>query len=145
MRIAEIDGDPAHIAVGSGQHLHGGIRIAPPHRVGQRRDAAAEAVNPLQHDDAVADRGGRRGVGRFTVDRDSGNFLQRREGRGTHQETVGGGADDVAEDGAGLDGGQLLRVADQDQAGVGPDRLHQLGHLRQRHHRRFVDHHHVVG
>ena len=58
---------------------------------------------------------------------------------------VRGRTDDVAEDGAGLDRGQLLGVADQDQAGVGADRLEQAGHERERDHGGLVHDDHVVG
>ena len=66
-------------------------------------------------------------------------------GRRAHAEPARGRADDVAEHGAGLDRGQLLGVADEDQAGVGADRLEQPGHQRERHHGGLVDHDDVVG
>src|SRR5690606_20252739 len=52
---------------------------------------------------------------------------------------------DVAEHGAGLDRGELARVADEDQAGGGAHRVEQAGHERQAHHRALVDDHDVVG
>ena len=55
---------------------------------------------------------------------------------------VAGGqpGDQVREHGTGLDGRELVGVTDQEQPGVGPDRLQEPGHHRQRHHRRLVDH-----
>ena len=58
---------------------------------------------------------------------------------------AGGGADDVAEDGSRLDGGQLVGVTDEDQAGVSTDGVDEVGHHRGRHHRRLVHDHDVVG
>ena len=57
---------------------------------------------------------------------------------------VGSATDDVAEHGAGLDRGELVGVADEDQPGVGPDGVDELGHERERHHRGLVDHDDVV-
>ena len=54
------------------------------------------------------------------------------------------GPDDVAEHRAGLDRRELAGIADQDEPGVGPHRLDQPGHQRQRHHRGLVDDHDVV-
>ena len=54
-------------------------------------------------------------------------------------------AHDVAEHGAGLDRGQLLRIAHQHQAGGRTDGLDEPRHHRQRHHRRLVDDHDLVG
>ena len=51
----------------------------------------------------------------------------------------GGAVDEVAEDGAGLDGGELVGVADEDEPGPLAQRLEQPGHHRQRHHRGLVD------
>ena len=52
--------------------------------------------------------------------------------------------DQVGEHRAGLDRGELVGVADQDQPGVGPHRLEQPGHHRQRDHRGLVDDDDVV-
>ena len=60
------------------------------------------------------------------------------------QQRVGGGADEVAEHGAGLDGGELLRVADEDQPRVAAHRLQQARRHRERHHRGLVDDDDVV-
>jgi hypothetical protein len=80
---------------------------------GEIGDGAAEAMDAPQDDDPVADRrGGRRGV------------------------IAGGGADDVAEDGTGFDGGQLVGVTDEDQASVNTDGVDEVSHHRRRHHRR---------
>ena len=73
---------------------------------------------------------------------DGGQLLARRRAACRPSDA---GPDDVAQDGAGLDRGQLLGVADEDQAGVGADRLDQPGHQRERDHGRLVDHDHVVG
>ena len=61
--------------------------------------------------------------------------------RGTH----GGRADDVSQNRARLDRGELARVADEDQSRLAPDGFGQPRHQRQRHHRRLVDDHDVVG
>ena len=66
----------------------------------------------LEDGDALADRAGTRGC----------------------PETRGCGADDIAEDRAGLHGRQLFLVPQQDEAGIFPDSLQQAGHQRQRHH-----------
>ena len=58
---------------------------------------------------------------------------------------VGRRADDVAEHRPGLHRGELVGVADEDEAGVGSHRLDELGHQRQRHHRGLVDDDDVVG
>ena len=55
-----------------------------------------------------------------------------------------GSPHDVGQHGAGLDRGQLVRVADQHQPRGRPDRLDQPGHQGERHHRHLVDHHDVV-
>ena len=52
--------------------------------------------------------------------------------------------DQVGQHRAGLDRGQLVGVADQEQPGVGTHRLEQAGHHRERHHRGLVDHDDVV-
>ncbi len=52
--------------------------------------------------------------------------------------------DEVGEHRTGLDGRELVGVADQDQTGVGTHGLEQAGHHRQRDHRGLVDHDHVV-
>ena len=52
--------------------------------------------------------------------------------------------DQVGEHRAGLDGGELVGVADQHQPGLRAHRLEQPGHHRQRHHRGLVDDDHVV-
>ncbi len=54
-------------------------------------------------------------------------------------------ADQVAEHRSGLDGGELVGVADQDQLGVGAHCFQQPGHQRQRDHRGLVDDDEVVG
>ena len=51
---------------------------------------------------------------------------------------------EVGEHRPGLDRGELVGVADQDQPGLGPHRLEQPGHHRQRDHRGLVDHDDVV-
>ena len=53
--------------------------------------------------------------------------------------------DEVGQHGARLHGGELVGVTDQHQPGVGPHRLEQPRHHRQRHHRGLVDHDDVVG
>ena len=87
------------VAAAGREHVDGGVGVAALDRRGELGDGAAEAVHVAQHDDAAGDRRRRR--------RCVGH-----EGR----------ADDVAEHGAGLDGGQLVGVADEDQAGVGARR-----------------------
>ena len=62
-----------------------------------------------------------------------------------HARALRGRADDVAEHRAGLDRGELARVADEDQPRLAPDRLGQPGHQRERDHRGLVDDHDVVG
>ncbi len=64
--------------------------------------------------------------------------------RDCRREPPTAGADDVTEHRTGLHGGELARVADEDQAGVRADRLGQPRHLRQRHHRGLVHDHDVV-
>ena len=59
--------------------------------------------------------------------------------------SVLGRPDDVAEDGARLDRGQLPGVADEDEPGLRAHRLEQPGHLGERDHRGLVDDHDVVG
>ena len=59
--------------------------------------------------------------------------------------TSSAGPDDVAEDGARLDRGQLPGVADQHEPGLRPHRLHQPRHERERDHRGLVDDDDVVG
>src|SRR5690606_789553 len=53
------------------------------------------------------------------------------------------GAEDAGEDVAGFDGGELVRVADEDEAGVVGDGVDELGHQGQVDHRGFVDDDHV--
>ena len=62
-----------------------------------------------------------------------------------HARALRGRADDVAEHGAGLDRGELARVADEDQARLAADGLGEPGHQRERDHRGLVDDHDVVG
>ena len=57
----------------------------------------------------------------------------------------GQAVDEVGEHRARLDRRELVGVADEHQPAVGPHRLHQPGHHRQRDHRGLVDHDHVVG
>ena len=52
---------------------------------------------------------------------------------------LAGGADDVAEHRTGLDRGELVRVADEDQPGAGGEGLDEVGHQRRRDHRGLVD------
>src|SRR5690606_25237923 len=56
-----------------------------------------------------------------------------------------GGGEDAGEDVACFHRGQLVGVAEQDQAGAIGDGFDQLGHQRQVDHRGFVHHHHVEG
>ena len=75
----------------------------------------------------------------------AGRLLDRGPDRRAHAWRVGGRPDDVAEHGAGLDRGELARVADEDQPRLAPDGLGEAGHQRERHHRGLVDDHDVVG
>jgi hypothetical protein len=95
-----------------------------------------------QDDDPVAD--GRAVRRRRCGDLLAGHVGQQLTGWRPHPEPLAGRTDDVTEDGARLDGGQLLGVADEDQPGVGPHGLDEAGHHREGHHRRFVDDDHVV-
>ena len=52
--------------------------------------------------------------------------------------------DQVGKHGPGLDRGQLIRVADQQQAGIGTNGLQQSRHHGQRHHGGLIDDDHVV-
>jgi hypothetical protein len=100
-------------------------------------------VDAVEHDDALGDRRARRRLGRVgegTSERVAGGVAH----PGAHPRPRTGGPDDVAEHGAGLDGGQLAGVADEHEAGVGPDRLDEARHERQRDHRRLVDDDDVV-
>ncbi len=58
---------------------------------------------------------------------------------------ISGGTHDVAQHGAGLDAGQLERVAHEHDPGVGAQSIEESGHEGQGHHRSLVDHHDVVG
>src|SRR3546814_7849651 len=53
------------------------------------------------------------------------------------------GGEDAGQDVAGFDRGELVGVAEEDQAGAVGDGFDQLGHQRQVDHRGFVDHDHV--
>ena len=52
---------------------------------------------------------------------------------------------DVAQHRASFDRSQLLLVADEDQAGLRPDRIEQASHKGERHHRGLIHDDHVVG
>ena len=76
---------------------------------------AAEAVHPVEHDDAVADRGAGRRVDRPrpVTSREPGARARRVMRRPSRRR-----ADDVAEHRTGLDRGQLVGVADEHQPGA---------------------------
>ena len=75
----------------------------------------------------------------------AGRLLDGGARRRAHARALRGRADDVAEHRAGLDRGELARVADEDQPRLAPDRLGEPGHQRERDHRGLVDDHDVVG
>ena len=96
----------------------------------QRRDRAVGVAEPQRLGElpdlgAVAVRGGER------------------SDRGVRPVLVA--TDQVGQHGAGVDRAELVGVADEHQPRLGPHRLEQAGHHRQRHHRRLVDHDQVVG
>ena len=104
-------------------------------------DASSETVDRAQHDGAVADRHvGHRSA---ALHRRSRRLLDGGPHRSAHAWVLRRRADDVAEHGAGLDRGELTRVADEDQPGLAPDGLGQPSHQGERHHRRLIDDHDV--
>ena len=125
------------VVVAGAQDGERGVGVAAADGLGQVGDRAGEAVDAAEDDDPVADRDAGRRLGRgHRLPRDLGEAGACRL---AHQQRVGGRADEVAEHGAGLDRGELLRVADEDQPRVAADRLEQPRHQRERHHRRLVD------
>ena len=70
--------------------------------------------------------------------------LERAAGGRAHPRSRRRRPDDVAEHGAGLDRGQLAGIADEHEPRVGPHRLDEARHQRQRHHRGLVDDDDVV-
>ena len=69
------------------------------------------AVHVAQDHDPLPERGGLRALVRWN--RQPGDVGQRLPGRWQHGGAERRGADDVTQDGAGLDRGQLLGVADE--------------------------------
>jgi hypothetical protein len=124
--IGDVNRDPRHALGRLCEHLEHGVGVAAVYRLGQAGDAAAEAVDAVEHDDAVGDRGaGRRIVGRHLV---AGRLREGAAGSGADEQVVGRGLDDVAKDCARLDRRELGGVADEDEPGLGPDRaLTRLG------------------
>ena len=139
-RLHHLTGRPAH------QHLE---RRQPgavirPHPVHRR----VPGGQPVEHrvDVAVPDGQGQLGGGRTGVEPVAAPQL----GDGARQR-AGGSApvlvertDQVPHDGAGLDAGELERVAHQDHACRRTHGVEEAGQQRQRNHRRLVDHHEVV-
>ncbi len=106
---------------GTAQDPHGTLVVALADRFGEARDlrAGSEAMTVLEHHDPACEGAGRR--------------PRRRR------------PDDLAEHGSRLHARQLEGVAHEDQRGIGTDSVEQPGHERQRHHRRLVHYHEVVG
>ncbi len=107
-------------------------------------------MHPSEHDDPVANPrwlapggpvGGRRLTGGGLGARGG---CESRADRRADPRLLGGRADDVGEHDAGLDRGELSRIANEDQAGVASHGLDEPCHQRQRDHRGLVDDHHVV-
>ena len=119
--LGDVDVDPPDVVVAGAQDGERSLGVAAADGLGQVGDRAGEAVDAAEDDDPVADRDTGRRFGRgHRLLRDLGEARARGL---AHQQRVGGGADDVAEHGAGLDRRELLRVADEDQARVAADRL----------------------
>ena len=125
------------------QQRHRRIGVAPADRLGELGDPAAEAVHASQDDDPVAD-----GRSRSTAAPDG----VRVDGAGDPQLRAGCRSAAARRPDRRCRraprrprSSQLPGVADQHQPGVGAQRLDQPGHERQRHHRRLVDDHDVVG
>ena len=86
---------------------------------------------------AIADRIGQRADG-------FAEAVRRHQGGNRAVDDGGQPFDQVGQHGPGLDRGQLIRVTDQQQAGIGTNGLQQSRHHGQRHHGRLVDDDHVV-
>ena len=121
--------DEHHVLGAAAQHLDRRVRVLGSHGPGEVLDRAPVPPGPLQPDD----RGGGVGGGRGCITRRGGVTRRSRQGAG-----------DVGQHRSGLHRRELVRVTDQDQPGVGSDRLQQPRHQGQRHHGHLVDHHHVV-
>ncbi len=131
-----LDGVPS-----AGEHVEDVVGATRAHRLGQVQDVAGEPVHVGQPDHAVVQRGVLLGVGEVAQVPghqllEPGRLHPGRSRLPGHQ---------VAQHRAGLDRGELVGVADQHQPAVVPQRLGEPGHQGQRHHRRLVDDHDVVG
>ena len=119
------------------------IGVAAPDGVRELGDPLAVAMDAVEDDDAVADRGVAGGAARPATSWRRHPGQTRPRGR-AHAEPGGGRPDDVAEHRARLDRGELPGVADEDQPRLRAHRLDESGHQRQRDHRGLVDDHDVV-
>ena len=98
-------------------------------------------MHAAEHDDAVANRA----MGRYRrLDTLAGSACQGLARGRPHQQLSTRRAHYITENGASLNGRQLLGIANEDEVCVGTNGFHQPSHQRERHHGRLVDHDHVV-
>jgi hypothetical protein len=99
--IGDVDRNPRDVVPPFGKHLEYRVGVPTPDGFGHTGDATTEAMDPLEHNDAVADDD----AGRWLV---SGNVLachlrETAPSSRAHEQAVGRRADDVAEDGTRFD------------------------------------------